>query len=50
MMSASNALVKLNARRSDYDKRKENTRGESKVRQRWETGGYHRPGSLNRHR
>lgn len=38
------ALVRLEARRADFDKGA--TSLEAKVRRRWETKGYHRPGSV----
>jgi hypothetical protein len=37
------ALKRLQARRKDFDKGSESK--ESKVQMRWETNGYHRPGS-----
>jgi len=45
-MNKRKAMKRLDARRRDFDKG--STSNEGKVQNRWNNGGYHRPGSLKK--
>lgn len=45
-MKQHNHMAKLDNRRRDFDRGSQSV--ESKVKDRWKQGGYHRPGSMSK--